>query len=77
MECPKCKTGELVLYKETAKAQFFKITKENRVYKHPFSTDEFDTEIDYLECNNMECNQYFDYELDDKGRIEKDLLRYR
>lgn len=71
MICPKCKTGELMLYKEVEKAQHFKITMSVKVHKYPTSTLEYNTEKDYLECKNMNCNQYFNYELDDDRKIIK------
>lgn len=77
MKCPKCKTGELMLYKEVEVAYHFKITQGGKIYKHPMTATEQDTEKDYLECKNMNCNQYFKYELDDNGKIIKELLRER
>lgn len=77
MKCPKCKTGELNLYKVTEKVYHFNLTKNNKIYKRPDKTDEFDTEKDYLESKNMDCNQYYYYELDSKGRIIKESLSER
>lgn len=74
MKCPKCKIGELILYKGTEKAYHFKITKDNKIYKHPYIMDEFDTEKDYLECKNMDCNQYFNYRKNERGVIIKDSV---
>lgn len=74
MKCPKCKNGDLKLYKETEKSYQFKITKDNKVHKRPFSTLEFDTEKDYLECENVECQQWFNYELDSDRRVIEDSV---
>jgi hypothetical protein len=72
--CPKCSNGELMLYKEMDASYHYKITKDGKIYKHPVSKQEFDTEKDYLECKNMDCNQYFDYHSDESGKIIKDSI---
>ena len=77
INCPKCKRGELTLYKETESVYRYKITKDSKIYKRPFSAIESDTEKDYLECDNGECQQWFDYELNEKSRIVKELLSER
>ena len=77
LKCPKCKTGNLVLFKEVEKASQYKITLRGKIYKHPISTVDFETEKDYLECKNMVCNQYYDYELDKNGIVKENLLRER
>lgn len=77
MKCPICKVGELHLYKETEKVYQYQITKNNKIYKKPFSELESDTIKDFLECENMGCNEYFDYELDSNGKIVKDSVVVR
>lgn len=74
MKCPKCKKGDLIFYKGVEKESHFKIAKNRKIYKNPFSTIEFDTEREYLECKNMECNQYYSFSLDSEGRIIKNSL---
>ena len=75
MICPKCKIGELVLYKEYDLVHQYEITKGGKIYKRPWSTQKHDTEKNYLECKNTECNQYFDYALDDDGKIIRESLQ--
>ncbi|WP_121605540.1 hypothetical protein [Virgibacillus sp. Bac332] len=77
MKCPKCEVGELILYKETESVYNYKLTQKNKIYKRPFSVIEHDTEKDFLECDNDDCQQWFDYELDHHGRIIKNLLTKR
>lgn len=77
MKCPKCKTGDLELYKETESIFRFKLTKDNKIYKKPYNSIEHDTDKDYLECDNIKCQQMYDYDLNDKGRIVKELLSER
>lgn len=74
MKCPICKVGELKLYKETEKTYQYHITKNNKIYKKPFSEIEFDTDKDYLECESVGCGEYFDYDLDNKGIIIKNSI---
>lgn len=75
MKCPKCNSGQLLLYKETELSSHYKISKNGKIYKHPFSTNIFETEKDYLECKNTECNQWYDYELDKFGTIKLESMR--
>lgn len=74
MKCTKCGIGDLILYKEVEVIRYFKVARNGKVNKRPISSQEFNTEKDYLECKNMSCNQYFNYELDSDGKITKDLL---
>lgn len=75
MKCPICKKGELKLYRETEKTYQYQITKKNKIYKKPFSEKEFDTEKDYLECENTEeCGEYFNYDINDEGVIIKNSV---
>lgn len=69
IKCPKCNTGELILYKETEITYRHSLTKANKIRKKPFFTIEEDTTKDYLECENSKCGQLFDYDIDDKGRV--------
>lgn len=52
----------------------YALTKDNKIRKKPFHSLETDTSKDYLECDK--CQQYFEYELDDKGRITNISERY-
>lgn len=74
MKCPKCKIGELLLYKEVEVANQFKITQGGKIYKYPTTTTEHDTEKDYLECKNMVCNQYYNYSTSENGVIIKESV---
>ncbi|MGP4074216.1 hypothetical protein ACTWQB_17065 [Piscibacillus sp. B03] len=65
------------LYKETESVYRHKITKDNKIYKRPYSSSEYDSDKDYLECDNDDCQQWFDYELDEKGKIVKELMSER
>lgn len=76
IKCPKCIEGELFLYKETEKIFHHALTKDNKIRKRPFYAIETDTVKDYLECDSSECGQYFDYDLDDKGRVINIEERY-
>ncbi|MET3505523.1 hypothetical protein [Halalkalibacter oceani] len=74
MKCPKCKDGELSLYKVTEKVYRIPLTSKNTLSKRKIHTmgSEYDTTMDYLECSK--CKSEFEYELDEKGKVLKDLL---
>lgn len=70
MECPKCEKGKLVLTRDVEVARLYKISKEGKINKRPYYDSEFETERDYLSCDNIEhCGEDFDYqeEIDEKG----------
>lgn len=74
MKCPTCKKGELTLYKVTEKVYRIPLTTKNTFSKRKIHTigDEYDTTMDYLECE--ECATAFDYFLDENGKVLKDSL---
>lgn len=74
MKCPKCKTGILVLFSTIEVDRKFKVARDGKIYKTPRNKNEHETEKNYLECENMSCNQYFYYELDKSGKISKESL---
>jgi len=71
LKCPICKTGELFLYKETESVYRIPLTKRNTLSKRKSDNipQVFGTSKDYLECNNSNCGELFDYDLDEKGRV--------
>lgn len=75
MECPKCGIGELIFYKGVETERHYKITKSGKIYNRPYSTQEFETEREYLECKNMGCNRYYNFLMDGEGRIIKESLQ--
>ena len=62
------------LYKETESIYRYKLTKDNKIYKKPYTSQEHDTDKDFLECDNPECETMWGYEENEKGRITKESL---
>lgn len=72
MKCPECKGGELSLYKVTEMVYRTPITKRKTFSKRKLDNTgaEYGTNMDYLECDNSNCQRCFEYVTDDNGVIE-------
>ena len=77
MQCPKCKIGTLSLYKETESVYRYKLTRENKIYKKPYTSSEHPTDKEYLECGNDECYIMWDFDVNEQGKVIKDSLTIR
>lgn len=69
MKCPRCKEGNLFLYKVTEKVYHINLTKKNTFSKRNRQFQEHDTEMDYLECDNNNCVGRFEYKIKENGVI--------
>jgi hypothetical protein len=73
MKCPKCSHNSLQLYKEVEVVYRIPLNKNGTLPKSKVIWErhksELDSEKDFLECMNNECQQWYDYELNENGKV--------